>query len=71
MAASVAAPFVIGAGPARAATAKISIDTARHRGEIDPKIFGNFIEHLAAASRAAFSTKARRSPTAAGFRRGM
>ena len=44
LAASAATPFAI--NPARAATAKISIDTARHRGEIDPKIFGNFIEHL-------------------------
>ena len=46
LAASAAAPIVIGAGPASAAAAKISIDTARHRGDIDPKIFGNFIEHL-------------------------
>ena len=29
-----------------AATASIKIHSARHRGEIDKKIFGNFIEHL-------------------------
>jgi alpha-L-arabinofuranosidase len=46
LAASAATPFVMGAGAAGAATAKISIDTNRHRGEIDKKIFGNFIEHL-------------------------
>jgi alpha-N-arabinofuranosidase len=46
LAASAASPLVMGAGPASPTRATISIDTARDRGEIDPKIFGNFIEHL-------------------------
>jgi alpha-N-arabinofuranosidase len=41
----VAAPYVLRAqsGPLRA---RIKIDTERVVGEIDPKIYGNFIEHL-------------------------
>jgi alpha-L-arabinofuranosidase len=41
----IAAPFVIRAqsGPLRA---RIKIDTERVIGEIDPKLYGNFIEHL-------------------------
>ena len=41
----IAAPFVIRAqsGPFRA---RIKIDTERVIGEIDPKLYGNFIEHL-------------------------
>jgi alpha-L-arabinofuranosidase len=47
LAASASAPLVMAAGTARAATgASIVIHSARHRGEIDKKIFGNFIEHL-------------------------
>ena len=46
LAASASAPLILGAGPARAATASIQLHTHRHRGEIDKKIFGNFIEHL-------------------------
>src|SRR5215470_20189934 len=41
----IAAPFAVRAqeGPFRA---RIKIDTERVIGEIDPKIYGNFIEHL-------------------------
>jgi alpha-N-arabinofuranosidase len=46
LAASASAPLVMAAGPALAASASIRIHSARHRGEIDKKIFGNFIEHL-------------------------
>lgn len=46
LAASASAPLILGAQPARAATASIQIHSHRHRGEIDKKIFGNFIEHL-------------------------
>jgi alpha-N-arabinofuranosidase len=46
LAASASAPLILGAKSARAATASIQIHTHRHRGEIDKKIFGNFIEHL-------------------------
>ena len=46
LAASAAAPLVMKAGPARAASASIQIHSRRHRGEIDKNIFGNFIEHL-------------------------
>src|SRR6188768_1654838 len=44
-AAAVAAPWVARAqsGPLRA---RVRIDTERVIGEIDPKIYGNFIEHL-------------------------
>jgi alpha-N-arabinofuranosidase len=45
LAASAAAPFLSGAGAA-GAQASIKIDTRRARGDIDRKIFGNFIEHL-------------------------
>src|SRR5213076_3241797 len=40
-----AAPFVLRAqqGPLRA---RVKIDTERVIGDIDPKIYGNFIEHL-------------------------
>ena len=44
LAASASAPFI---GRASAATtANIRIHSGRHRGPIDKKIFGNFIEHL-------------------------
>ena len=46
LAASASAPLILGAGSANAATASIQLHTHRHRGEIDKKIFGNFIEHL-------------------------
>ena len=46
LAASASAPLILSAGRAMAATASISIHSGRHRGEIDKKIFGNFIEHL-------------------------
>ena len=46
LAASASAPLILGTKPAQAATASIQIHTHRHRGEIDRKIFGNFIEHL-------------------------
>lgn len=46
LAASASAPLILGARPASAATASIQIHSHRHRGEIDRKIFGNFIEHL-------------------------
>jgi alpha-N-arabinofuranosidase len=47
LAASAAAPVILAAGPAMAAAgARIAIHSERHRGEIDKKIFGNFIEHL-------------------------
>jgi len=46
LAASASAPLVMKARPARAASASIQIHSHRHRGEIDRKIFGNFIEHL-------------------------
>src|SRR3954464_14150447 len=46
LAASASAPLILKARPAQAATASIQIHTHRHRGEIDRKIFGNFIEHL-------------------------
>jgi alpha-N-arabinofuranosidase len=44
-AAAMAAPFLIAAkeGPLRA---RVRVDTERRIGEIDPKIYGNFIEHL-------------------------
>lgn len=45
LAASAAAPF-LSPGAASAASATIQIHSGRHRGEIDRKIFGNFIEHL-------------------------
>src|SRR5882672_3829528 len=44
LAASASAPFI---GRASAATTGgIKIHSGRHRGPIDKKIFGNFIEHL-------------------------
>jgi alpha-N-arabinofuranosidase len=46
LAASAAAPAVLAAGPAKAATATIKLHSQRHRGPIDRKLFGNFIEHL-------------------------
>ena len=46
LAASAAAPMIMKTGSARAATASIQLHSRRHRGEIDKKIFGNFIEHL-------------------------
>ena len=46
LAASASAPLLLAAGPAAAASANIKIHSARHRGDIDKKIFGNFIEHL-------------------------
>ena len=46
LAASAAAPMIMKSGSARAATASIQLHSRRHRGEIDKKIFGNFIEHL-------------------------
>jgi len=46
LAASAAAPAVLAAGPAKAATASIKLHSQRHRGAIDRKLFGNFIEHL-------------------------
>ena len=46
LAASAAAPAVLAAGPAKAATASIKLHSQRHRGPIDRKLFGNFIEHL-------------------------
>ena len=46
LAASAAAPILMAGGPAQAAPASIRIHSERHRGEIDRKIFGNFIEHL-------------------------
>src|SRR3954466_16103187 len=46
LAASASAPLIMGAGPAKAATASIQLHTHCHRGQIDKKIFGNFIEHL-------------------------
>jgi hypothetical protein len=62
LAASAAAPVILAAGPAMAAAgARIAIHSERHRGEIDKKIFGNFI--WAAASLAAYSMKARLSRT--------
>jgi len=45
LAASASAPF-IASNPALAAPARILLHSERHRGEIDKKIFGNFIEHL-------------------------
>ncbi len=45
LAATAAAPFVMGAGGA-ASQAAIRINTGRVRSEIDKKIFGNFTEHL-------------------------
>jgi alpha-N-arabinofuranosidase len=45
LAASAAAPFIMGAAPADG-QATININTGRTRGAIDRKIFGNFIEHL-------------------------
>ncbi len=41
----VAAPFILKAQPAPL-RARIKIDTERVIGDIDPKIYGNFIEHL-------------------------
>ena len=42
-----AASLALGSGSAVAApAASIKIHSQRHRGEIDKKIFGNFIEHL-------------------------
>lgn len=46
LAASASAPLMLRSRSARAATASIQIHSHRHRGEIDKKIFGNFIEHL-------------------------
>jgi alpha-L-arabinofuranosidase len=46
LAASAAAPLIAAAGPAAAASGSIMVHTGRHRGAIDRKIFGNFIEHL-------------------------
>src|SRR5438105_12627605 len=40
-----AAPFILKAQPATL-RARIKIDTERVIGDIDPKIYGNFIEHL-------------------------
>jgi alpha-N-arabinofuranosidase len=41
----VAAPFVARAQPAPA-RARIKIDTERVISDIDPKLYGNFLEHL-------------------------
>jgi alpha-N-arabinofuranosidase len=47
LAASASAPLMMTAAPAAAqTTARIGIHSQRHRGAIDKKIFGNFIEHL-------------------------
>jgi alpha-L-arabinofuranosidase len=46
MATVAATSAVLAAGPAAAATASIRIHSGRHRGPIDKKMFGNFIEHL-------------------------
>ena len=46
MLAASSASLAMRVGPAAAATANIKIHSARHRGVIDKKIFGNFIEHL-------------------------
>jgi alpha-L-arabinofuranosidase len=47
LATSASAPLIFWAGRAAAATtANIRIRSERHRGAIDKKIFGNFIEHL-------------------------
>jgi len=47
LAASASAPLILAAGGAQAAAgASIAIHSGRHRGDIDKKIFGNFIEHL-------------------------
>ena len=46
LAGSVSTPLVLTAAGAQAATTSIRIHSERHRGEIDKKIFGNFIEHL-------------------------
>ncbi len=45
LAASASVPF-LSPGQASAASATIQIHSGRHRGEIDRKLFGNFIEHL-------------------------
>jgi alpha-N-arabinofuranosidase len=45
LAASASAPF-LGSGASAATQASIRIHSGRHRGPIDKKIFGNFIEHL-------------------------
>ena len=39
------APFIL-RGQAGALRARIKVDTERVIGDIDPKIYGNFIEHL-------------------------
>ena len=39
------APFIL-RGQAQPSRARIKIDTERVIGDIDPKIYGNFIEHL-------------------------
>ncbi len=46
LAASAAAPAALVRPAAAASPASIRIHSERHRGEIDRKIFGNFIEHL-------------------------
>src|SRR5438876_4493505 len=45
LAASAAAPFIL-RGQQNPLRARVKIDTERVIGEIDPKIYGNFIEHL-------------------------
>ena len=57
-----AAPWVARAqqGPLRA---RIKIDTERVIGEIDPKIYGNFIEHLGRCIDGGIFERSRRFPT--------
>src|ERR1051325_9916387 len=63
-----AAPFVVRAqqGPLRA---RIKIDTERTIGDIDPKIYGNFIEHLGRCIDGGVFEEGSRLADANGFRR--
>ena len=54
-------------GQQGALTARIKIDTERVIGDIDPKLYGNFIDISAAALMAASSKRSRLFPTRTGF----
>ena len=57
-----AAPYVL-RGQQGALRARVKIDTERVIGDIDPKIYGNFIEHSGRCIDGGIFEENRRSPT--------
>src|ERR1044071_5253415 len=64
-----AAPF-IGKAQSGPLKARVKIDTERVIGDIDPKIYGNFIEHLGRCIDGGIFEEKSRLSDAHGFRRG-